>query len=465
MSDFGNHTPSEKEKRKSELAREVLTFSRDQLIVSLRFLDAAISRLKPLEAGTPFMCDGESICYSADEVLSLYMKERNVTARNYLHMVFHCIFRHMFVSPAVDRDCWNLACDIAVENIIRELDISCVSAEREDGQRAVSAALQRDIGQLTAEKIYRYLLDHRDGNEEWFQRLAERFRVDRHDIWYMTATEKRILLVAGSDKKPGAGGKGTDGEALEELDLAEIKEEWEKVAAHVEEDLKTFSKSRGNLAGSLLQNLREVNREKYDYTEFLKKFAVRNEAMKINDDEFDYIYYTYGLQTYGNVPLVEPLEYKEVKQIREFVIAIDTSGSVMGEEVQSFIQKTYNILKNTESFVSRINLHIIQCDAKIAEHVKITSQEEFDEYLKHMTIKGLGGTDFRPVFEEVDRLIAEKEFFNLKGLIYFTDGYGKFPEKKPDYETAFVFVNDDVTFTPEVPSWAIKLVLKKEEPG
>ena len=36
--------------------------------------------------------------------------------------------------------------------------------------------------------------------------------------------------------------------------------------------------------------------------------------------------------------------------IREFVIAIDTSGSVAGETVQRFVQKTYTILKSTESF-------------------------------------------------------------------------------------------------------------------
>ena len=153
---------------------------------------------------------------------------------------------------------------------------------------------------------------------------------------------------------------------------------------------------------------------------------------------------------------------KEVKRIKEFVIAIDTSGSVVGEQVQAFVRKTYNILKSTESFFSKINLHIIQCDADIQEHIKITNQDEFDEYLKTMQIKGLGGTDFRPVFEKVDELIKNKEFRNLKGLIYFTDGYGVFPERKPDYDTAFVFVKDDYEI-PDVPPWAIKLVLEQND--
>ena len=87
------------------------------------------------------------------------------------------------------------------------------------------------------------------------------------------------------------------------------------------------------------------------------------------------------------MPLIEPIENKEVKRIKEFVIAIDTSGSVEGDEVQAFIEKTYNILKSTESFFGKINIHIIQCDAEIQEHVKITNQEEFDEYIKDLSSK------------------------------------------------------------------------------
>ena len=79
-----------------------------------------------------------------------------------------------------------------------------------------------------------------------------------------------------------------------------------------------------------------------------------------------------------------------------------------------------------------------------------------------MSIHGLGGTDFRPVFSYVNELIVNKEFDNLKGLIYFTDGYGTFPVRKPEYETAFVFIDDEYTH-PDVPSWAIKLVMQSDE--
>ena len=162
------------------------------------------------------------------------------------------------------------------------------------------------------------------------------------------------------------------------------------------------------------------------------------------------------------MPLIEPLEYKDVKRIKEFVIAIDTSGSTSGKLVQTFVQKTYNILKQQENFFTRINIHIIQCDADIQENVKITNEEEFDNYIKKMEIHGLGGTDFRPVFSYVDKLIEEHEFSNLKGMIYFTDGFGEFPLQQPAYQVAFVYIDDGFN-NPNVPVWAMKLLLKTEE--
>ena len=53
-------------------------------------------------------------------------------------------------------------------------------------------------------------------------------------------------------------------------------------------------------------------------------------------------------------------------------------------------------------------------------------------------------------------LIEKGEFSGLKGLIYFTDGRGEYPKKKPPYDVAFVFLREDYTDA-DVPAWAIKL--------
>ena len=448
---------TEKQEKRNQLARDVLTLSRNTLLVHLRFLDMALSRFTYHEISeNTLLTDGAYLLYNPMHILQSYKLAKEIPVRDYLHVVMHCVFQHMFMDPTLNRAYWDLACDIAVENVIAELKLKAVTTAREQQQAQYIAAIKKELKHVTAEKIYSYLRQTMP-DPNTIAQIRGLFYADNHEIWYMTGEEKAAAFglpqsgQGDGEEKEGESGKG-----------AAMAVAWQAIAERMQVDLETFGKQRGLAPGAMTQNLMAVNREKYDYTAFLKKFAVLGEAMKINDDEFDYIFYTYGLQLYEKMPLIEPLEYKEVKAIKEFVIAIDTSGSTSGELVQKFVQKTYNILKSTESFFSKINLHIIQCDADIQEDKKITCQEEFDEYLKTMKILGLGGTDFRPVFEYVDQLRKNKEFTNLKGLIYFTDGYGEFPAKKPDYDTTFVFVDEEYN-NPDVPPWAIKLVLQSDE--
>lgn len=473
----------------NSLALSVLNMSRNSLVVNLRFMDTALGRLTFAPMGSEkTSTDGEYFYYDPMHILRAYKKEKEYPARQYLHAIFHCIYRHMFIGTLVNERYWNLACDIAVENSINGLELDTVNISAVPLQHSAIHKLSGSVKYITAEVIYRYFLDT-EPSESYLSALEKLFCIDDHEVWYrkdeQPGAPSRSPNSKNKQNKPqpnnnGDGqsqsdqngennqnGGGQDNENNDENNgngqsQKELEEMWKDVSEYIQTALETLEQKRGTQAGGLTQNLLEVNREKYDYTAFLKKFAVMGEVMKINDDEFDYIFYTYGLQLYEKMPLIEPLEYKDVKRIREFVIAIDTSGSVSGELVQRFVQKTYNILKSSESFFSKINLHIIQCDAEIQEDVKITTQEEFDNYLKNMQLRGFGGTDFRPVFSYVNTLIKNREFVNLKGLIYFTDGFGTFPERQPDYHTAFVYVNDEYE-NPDVPVWAIKLVLQSEE--
>lgn len=454
----------------NNLAAEVLNLSRNTLVINLRFMDKAISMLKPKPNSiiSSIAVDGRTIFYNPIFILKSYSEEKNEVTRQYLHMLLHSIYQHFWVGMLVNQDYWNLACDIAVEYTINDLNLPALKTAREDAQKIEIEILKGKVKYMTADVIYRFFLDTAPKQEE-ISRLAGIFSADSHDIWYFP---KVLQSQMAGDSGRGSNESGFDdgslnisGSQAEEGSSKSMKEaahEWEGVARQMKMDLETFSKEKTAGSSVLTQNLNALTREKYDYASFLKKFATTHETMKVNDDEFDYIFYTYGLKIYDNMPLIEPLEYKETLGIKDFVIAIDTSGSTSGELVQKFLQKTYNILKGEENFFTKFNLHIIQCDYEIREDAKITSQDEFDEYIKTMKITGLGSTDFRPVFSYVDELIKAGEFTNLKGLIYFTDGYGTFPSKKPDYAAAVIYLNDGYD-NPKVPSWAIKLVLTEEE--
>lgn len=243
-------------------------------------------------------------------------------------------------------------------------------------------------------------------------------------------------------------------------------EQWKKISERIKADLKSFSNGKFSMgkskSESMEKSLLEAAKDRYNYKELLRKFTVMSEDMQVNDDEFDYIYYTYGLERYGNMPLVEPLEYKDSKKVREFVIAIDTSASCRGALVKSFLQKTYALLSGEDNFFRKMNVHIIQCDHQVQQDTKITCREDLDYFLSHEKLTGFGSTDFRPIFSYVEELSGKGEFENLKGLLYFTDGYGVYPDRMPPYQVMFVFL-DNGDEGPQVPSWAIKVLLDYEE--
>lgn len=459
-----------KMQRADQLSRQVISYARNTLFVHLRFMENALSRLVFVPYGGTIATDMCRLYYNSQFILPDFQKNDKTLTHRYLHIILHCIFRHAYVGPAIRRPVWNLACDIAVEQMIQELHLKCIDDDYGNAQRGILQELQSQLKYMTAEKIYHYYITQNISDAQCEQ-LQGAFALDEHEVWYAPGNDSFGSQGNGDSDSQGDSNQKPDSDSSQSqnnenstavMTLAEAQEVWKKLANQIQTDLETFQKQHGTDGGSLLQNLKAVNRERYDYAEFLRKFAVYGEIMKIDDDEFDYNFYTYGMNLYGNMPLIEPLEYKEVKRVRDFVIAIDTSGSVSGETVQKFVNKTYNILKQQDSFFTKVNIYIIQCDAEIQEVQKITSQEEFEAYMKTMQLHGFGGTDFRPVFAYVDELIRQHAFTNLKGMLYFTDGFGDFPEHQPDYQIAFVFLDDDYN-NYQVPVWAIRLILTTEE--
>ena len=423
----------------SELASKIWSLSRDRLLINLRFLDVVLSslRFQSRQQSGQVCCDvnapqGAVIYYDPTEVVRLYKKNPANVTRMYLHILLHCIFNHSYKYDRVEQELWDVSVDMAVENAALNLNLPGLETTGDRQRRETLAQWKTRVGTLTADRIYRSLKSDRLGVSELLE-LGLLFQRDVHERWGPSET----LEVTAA--------------------------QWKKISERIKAELKSFSEDKSD-DKSILQNLEEATQDHYDYGSFLRKFSVSGEDIRINDDEFDYVYYTYGLSLYGNLPLVEPLEYKDVNKIKEFVVAIDTSGSCRGAVVQAFLNKTYNILKSSENFFRKVNIHIIQCDSEVRRDTKITNDEDFETFMREGQLEGFGSTDFRPVFAYVDKAIECGVFENLKGLIYFTDGYGVFPEHKPshNYDTAFVFLEDDYE-KPPIPPWAIKLVLPAED--
>lgn len=439
---------AERAERLQEIGSSILRVARDELYLGMRFLDVALSSFSYQMDGQVhgFGTDGRVMYFQPQMLGGLYRENRILVNRGYLHMVFHCIFRHFAWSGTegkkraddgitIQERMRDLSCDIAVEHMIDGMNYRSIRFSRSLLRRETYRLLEKEGKTLNAQRVYK-ILSEWNLNEKDLTNLEQEFRTDDHRYW--------------ESKKP------------DQKPNPMLSRKWGEINDGIETDLETFSQEAGERDGGFLEQIKTENRSRYDYREFLRKFAVFHEELAVDDDSFDYNFYTYGLRLYGNMPLIEPLESKEVKKIEEFVIVIDTSMSCSGELVQRFLEETYGILSDSGNFFQKVNIHIIQCDEKVHSDVKITGAEELQEYMNSLELYGDGGTDFRPAFAYVEELMEKREFENLKGLVYFTDGYGLFPAKMPPYRTAFVFMEQEPEDV-DIPAWAMKLVITEEE--
>ena len=152
----------EKQKTEEELAAKIMEYARDELMISMRFLDRALFRMPLVAADSvaAFGVDGATMYYNPEYVLHAFKREKNACTRAFLHMILHCIFSHPFQYEKLDRECWDLATDLAVEQSILDLNLKCVELERDASLKRTLSHLAQKVPILTAEKIYRWLYEN-----------------------------------------------------------------------------------------------------------------------------------------------------------------------------------------------------------------------------------------------------------------------------------------------------------------
>ncbi len=458
-------TEKEIVKERNQIAGEALSAAKDRIVAGMRFLDPAIFALadSPEESTELiFATDGKSLHYSANYVIACCSVGLRELTHNYLHVLLHCIFRHHSVSPSVNRQCWNLAADVAAEALIQSFQLDGFESARAIEREKYIQKFRAAAGGVSAERLYRYFRSPniKDSDLEEIEKL---FLVDSHAMWY-PGEPHRMMPDAENREDDSSSSSADDSDSNSENSRKDADEQsnpdipdWDAIAQMVKISLE--AEQSGTDDRDILTALNARTERTIDYSTFLRKFAVRRENLKVDDNEFDYIYYTYGLEIYGDMPLVEPLEYSDEKSIRDLVIVIDTSASTEGELVESFIQRTFDMLEGSKEFQNRFNIHLIQCDSKVQTDQIMRSKEDIRTFMENFELRGFGGTDFRPAFQYVNTLLEEGTFRRLQGLLYFTDGKGIYPKRRPAYDTAFIFNDEESAATAEVPSWAMKVVL------
>ncbi len=422
--------------KKIETCVSVLQSARNELYMHMHYFDIALSSLgfEAVYDTKSIGTDGYLIYYHPDTLLSVYRNGRIRLNRIYLHMILHCLFGHLDGKGNREDLLYYLACDIAVESIVDGMFATCIHKTPSAYRMEFYQRLRRKKAVLNAESIYHQLV-------EWnlepgrINRLFEEFFQDDHGYWPLEESNPKASV--------------------------ERQNKWSDQRDKTQMKVESHGDERKEGQNQLLEQMQLEGHSKYDYRDFLRKFSIWKEIVQVDEDSFDYGLYSHGLSLYGNIPLLEPLETREVKGIEDFVIVVDTSMSCSGALIKRFLEETYHILRERESFFQKVHIHMIQCDEAVTEDQLITNQEEMEAYMKDFSVVGYGGTDFRPAFEYVNQMVKRRVFKKLKGLIYFTDGEGIFPVRRPVYETAFVFMKDYYTDV-SVPPWAMKVILEQD---
>ena len=310
------------------LCTRILQNSRNELYLNMRYLDLSLSSLgfEMDPACRGLGTDGFVIYYHGEYLCDLYRRGRVLVNRAYLHMVLHCLFCHMDTMGRRDGRMWNLACDIAAESVIDGLYLKCVHIQTPPFRMDWYGRLRQRLQVLNAEGVYK-ALEEMKLTERQLERLEAEFLVDDHQYWQLPPDAPKTGVVR--------------------------QNQWSNNREKLQTEMETMGNRQDEDTKSLLEQVQVENRSRYDYRRFLQKFSVLREEMLVDEDSFDYVFYTYGLSLYGNMPLVEPLESKEVSRIEDFVLVIDTSMSCSGDLVRRFLEETYSVLCQSDSYFKR----------------------------------------------------------------------------------------------------------------
>ncbi len=417
---------------------------------ALPFLRAPIEQLERVP-------DGDVRHMGTDGLRVFYNPRGAIDGPGVSHMLMHCLFRHPILPAGAIKPLWDLACDISAEYLRGDF---FSSGEGNQVRREIAEALPEGVDPRGAGAVYRCLMEL---FEDELESLQTRFRRDDHRYWYAPppqATGDGFALQKDAGDHHNAEEKtdvGMDKRTYAQRLADALEQRWPSPEGLPGGTIKTgrFGLTPGSRQEKML--LREA--AKYDFSRYLRRFSTTREELRLDLDSFDYIPYYYGFQRYGNLPMIEPLEYSERFRVESLVIAIDTSGSCTRPVVQRFLVEIEGMLMHHDSFFSRMEVHIIQCDAIVQSHTVIHSVDEWQRYARDIVIKGRGGTNFQPVFDLVEKMRKGGALKRLKGLLYFTDGDGVYPRKPTPYETAFVFTNRRALGY-SLPKWIVPLCLE-----
>lgn len=354
---------------------EKISKAKSQLLLRQPFFGLIALNLEYTEDNdfSTMWTDGKKLGYNVNFVEKLSITElQSIIA----HEVMHVALLHHLRKGNRIHEIWNVACDYAINLILRESGFSLPH------DVLISS---KYIG-WTAEAIY-------------------------NDLQRIGGTKERDLQIEELEKSSKIQGEvrqlsGQNGQSLSEGELSRIETETKVIVNRAV----IAAKTAGRLP-SFLKELVEASHEQkiINWKEALSRFITQN-----CKDNYDW---RYPNRRYLPQSVYLPgMIWNE--KLGDIICALDSSGSLTKEELQSFASELQAILSTFNT-----GFKVITCDAKVQQVFEIS---QYDIPLK-LNIEGRGGTKYSPVFDYI-----RNQNLSVVCVIYFTDGkcndFGKDPQ-------------------------------------
>ena len=393
-----------------------LAAARTRLILEKPFLGSLVMHL-PLKAADAQWCkttatDARHFYFNPAYVARLTLEQTQFVLA---HEAMHCALSHFARRNHRQKHRWDVACDYAVNMILDEERMA-------PPDNALMSASYRG---LTAEEIYPLL--HEDPPEE----TQDTHLFDNNPPEGGEGEPEEQERQDGQGQEQDGDSEPNDGEGNSEssqtdqgearqasespqppppADPDKLDEQWKSRLAAAAQ----AARQAGKLSQSLMRFVDDLLAPQLPWRALLARYMM-NAA---RDD------YSFQRTSRREGEARMPRLYSQGVRV---AVALDTSGSVTREELQAF-------LSEIDALKAQVRADVIlhACDDKLdpAGPWKYALWEAMD---LPDQISGGGGTDFRPVFDWLQR-----EQSNPDLLVYFTDAEGRFPEREPAFPVVWL---------------------------
>jgi len=337
--------------------------ARSRLILDNPFFGTLCLRLKPVERNDidTGATDGKHLFYNPTWFEKLRPEER---IGFLAHEVLHVVFMHHTRRQERHAEKWNVAADYVINLILKSNAFILPSGGLLDEQYA----------DMTTEHVYSILPEPPEGFGA-------------------------LLIAKGAGDvldHPDAGSSESVGAIESQLTVA-IQQAAEQARA------------QGKLPANMQSLIEDIIKPKVDWRAVLARFLRAN-----TNSDFSW---TRPNRRFIWQGMYLPSMYNPC--LEEIAIAVDTSGSVSDEELQTFTSETSHILRE----LSPERIHFIQCDTEVHKD---------DEYTREslplkVEYQGRGGTMFSPVINYIN-----EKHPRVAALVYLTDlGSNDFGDQPP----------------------------------